>query len=117
MAVLGCRSIVLVIRIIIRKRWRNLGFSQSAENFENIYVILQKTIEYLNTIKRYSGRLFIKFERNKGSFEISFSWRSIKIFTNFLVDLYYEPLAWFMITGRKQVLVCCTFSIFLISRV
>ena len=66
MAVLGCRSIVLVIRIIIRKRWRNLGFSQSAENFENIYVILQKTIEYLNTIKRYSGRLFIKFERNKG---------------------------------------------------
>ena len=31
--------------------------------------MLQKIIEYLNIIKRYSGRIFIKFERDEGSFE------------------------------------------------
>ena len=32
--------------------------------------MLQKIMEYLNTIKRYSGRIFMKFERDEGSFEI-----------------------------------------------
>ena len=69
MAVLGCRSPLLVIITRIR-RWRNLDFSQRSENFENICVMLQIIIEYLNTIKRYSGRIFVKFERDDGSFEI-----------------------------------------------
>ena len=71
MAVLGCRSLLLglITRIIIR-RWRNPGFSQRLENFENVSVMLQKIIEYLIAIKRYSGRIFIKFERDEGSFEI-----------------------------------------------
>ena len=56
---------------MIIRRWRNPGFSQSGENFENVCVMLQKIIEYLNTIKRYSGRIFIKFERNKGSIYLS----------------------------------------------
>ena len=47
------------------------GFSQRSENFENICVMLQIIIEWLNIIKSYSGRIFIKFERDKGSFEIS----------------------------------------------
>ena len=44
MAVLGCRSLVLVIIIIRIGRWRNPGFSQGSENFENICVMLQITI-------------------------------------------------------------------------
>ena len=56
---------------MIIRRWRNPGFSQSDENFENVCVMLQKIIEYLNTIKRYSDRIFIKFERNKGSIYLS----------------------------------------------
>ena len=63
MTVLDCRSLVLVSIITIR-RWRNPSFSQRSENFENICVMLQKIIEYLNTIKRYSGRIFKKFERD-----------------------------------------------------
>ena len=43
MAVLGCRSLVLVILMIIRKRWRNPGFSQRSENYENVCVMLQKS--------------------------------------------------------------------------
>ena len=36
MAVLGCRSLVLVSIIIIRRRrWRNPGYSQRSWNFEN----------------------------------------------------------------------------------
>ena len=85
MAVLGCRSLVLVI-IIRRRRWRNQGFSQRSENFENVCVMLQKVIEYLNTIKRYSGRIFIKFDRDEGSFEVSLCVRSIRVFTKFLGD-------------------------------
>ena len=96
MAVLDCRSLVLVITIIIR-RWRNPGFLQRSENFENICVILQIIIECLNTIKRYSGRIFINFERDKGSFEISLCVHSIRVFTKFSGDPCYEPLAWFMI--------------------
>ena len=60
--------------------------------------MLQKIIEYLNTIKSYSGKIFIKFERDKGSFEIKFCVRSIRVFTKFLGDPYRKPLAWFMIT-------------------
>ena len=41
MAVLGCRSLMLVIIITIR-RWRNLGFSQSVKIFENVSVMLKK---------------------------------------------------------------------------
>ena len=59
--------------------------------------MLQKIIEYLNTIKRHPGRIFIKFERDKGSFEISFCVHSVRIFTKFSGDSYYEPVAWFMI--------------------
>ena len=62
--------------------------------------MLQKIKEYLNTIKRYSGRVFIKFERDKGSFEISLSVCSIRIFTNFSGDPHYEPLACFMIPAK-----------------
>ena len=49
----------------------NSGFSQRSENFENVCVTVQKLIEYLNTVERYSGRIFIKFKRDEGSFEIS----------------------------------------------
>ena len=40
-------------------------------------------MEYLNTIKRHPGRIFIKFEKDEGGFEILFCVHSIKIFTNF----------------------------------
>ena len=59
------------------------GFSESAENFNNVCVMLQKIMEYLNTIKRYPGRIFVKFEKDEGSFEISFCVHSIRIFTKF----------------------------------
>ena len=39
----------------------------------------------------------MKFERDEGSFEISLCVCSIRVFTKFLGDPYYEPLAWFMI--------------------
>ena len=35
-------------------------------------LMLQKIMEYLNTIKRHPGRIFMKFEKDEGSFEISF---------------------------------------------
>ena len=67
------------------RRWRNPGFSQRSENFENVSVMLQKIIEYLIAIKRYSGRIFIKFERDEGSFEISLCVHSIRVLTKFWV--------------------------------
>ena len=57
--------------------------------------MLQKIKEYLNTINRYPDGIFIKFKRVEGSFEISLCVSSIRIFTKFLDDPYYEPLAWF----------------------
>ena len=39
----------------------------------------------------------MKFERVEGSFGISFYVFSVRIFTKFLGDPYYEPLAWFLI--------------------
>ena len=57
---------------IVIRRWRNLSLLQSAENFENVCVMLQKIIEYLTAIKIYSVRIVIKFERDEGSFEIPF---------------------------------------------
>ena len=62
------------------RRWRNPGFSQRSN--ENVYVMLQKVVECLNTIKRYSGRIFIKFERNESSFVI------LGVFTKFSGDPY-----------------------------
>ena len=57
----------------------------SVETFENVWVMLQKTKECLNTIKIYPGRIFIKFERVEGSFEILFCMHSTGIFTKFRV--------------------------------
>ena len=57
--------------------------SDSVKIFGNISVMLKKIREYLNTIKRYFGRVFIKFERVEGSFENSFGVHSISIFTSF----------------------------------
>ena len=82
---------------MIIRRQRNLGYSQRSENFENLCVMLQIIIEQLSTIKRYSSRSFIKFERDEGSFEIAVCVCSVSVFTKFLDDPYYEPLAWFMI--------------------
>ena len=81
MTVLGCRSLVLVI--IIRRR--NLGFHKVLKNFESVCVMLQEIMGYLNTIKRYPARIFMKFETYefKGSFEISFCVCSIRNFTKF----------------------------------
>ena len=45
--------------------------------------MLQIIIEYLNTIKRYSVRISIKFERDEGSFEILLCLCFIRVFTNF----------------------------------
>ena len=39
----------------------------------------------------------MKFERDEGSLEISLCVCSIRVFTKFSGDPYYEPLAWFMI--------------------
>ena len=41
----------------------------------------------------------MKFERDEGSFEISLCVCSIRVFTKFSGDPYYEPLAWFMINN------------------
>ena len=43
----------------------------------------------------------MKFERDEGSFEISLCVCSIRVFTKFSGDPYYEPLAWFMIRSQK----------------
>ena len=40
----------------------------------------------------------MKFERDEGSSEISLHVCSIRVFTKFSGDPYYEPLAWFMIS-------------------
>ena len=40
----------------------------------------------------------MKFERDEGSFEILLCVCSIRVFTKFSGDPYYESLAWFMIT-------------------
>ena len=44
MAVLGYRSLVLVIRIIIIRRWRNLGFSQSVEILKTLFSVMFKVM-------------------------------------------------------------------------
>ena len=44
----------------------------------------------------------MKFERDEGSFEISLCVCSIRVFTKFLGDPYYEPLAWFMMKSPKK---------------
>ena len=89
-----------IISSIIR-RWRNLGFSPSVENFESIWemlfestwVMLQKIKECINAIKRYPGRIFKKFETVESSFEILFC---VHLITKLSGDPYYEPLVWFM---------------------
>ena len=43
----------------------------------------------------------MKFERDEDSCEISFCVCSIRFFTKFLGDPYYEPLPWFMIKSKK----------------
>ena len=53
---------------IIINRSRNLSFSYGAEKFENACVMLQKIMEYLNTIRRHPRRIIMKFERDKGNF-------------------------------------------------
>ena len=78
--ILGYVVCRLVISITIIRIWRIRVFLQRSENFENICVMFRKTIEYLNTIKRYSGRIFIKFERDEGS---SLCVRSIRFSLNF----------------------------------
>ena len=72
-----------------------------SENFENVCVMLQKITEYSNTIKRYSDRIFIKFGRHEGSHEILLYVHSIRVFTKFLGDPYYDPLVWFMINSYQ----------------
>ena len=42
-------------------------------------------MEYLNTINRYSGMIFMKLERDGGSFETSLCICSIRVFTKFWV--------------------------------
>ena len=58
-----------------------MGFSQRSENFEKFVLCFR----IVNTIKRYSGRIFIRFERDEGSLEISLCVCSIRIFTKFWV--------------------------------
>ena len=70
---------MIIVRI---RKWRNLAFSQRSD--DNVCVMPQKVIECLNTIKRHSGRIFIKFERSEGSFEI------LGVFTKFSGTSYYE---------------------------
>ena len=106
----------LVITIIIRRiwRWRNPSFSQRSENFKNVCAMFQKIIEYLTTIKRYSGRIFITFERDDGSFEILLCVRSIRVFTKFSGDPYYKSLVWFMI--HDNYILLCIIVVLYISR-
>ena len=63
--------------------------------------MLKKIMEYLNTTKRYPGKIFMKFEEDERSCEISFCVCSIRVFTKFSDDSYSEPLAWFMIKIKK----------------
>ena len=53
--------------------------------------MFQEIMGYLNRIKRYLGRIFMKFERDEGSFKISFSVHFIKIFARFSGNSYYKP--------------------------
>ena len=39
--------------------------------------------------------------------------RSIRVFPEFLVDPYYEPLAWFMIVA---IVICLMFGVYLVIR-
>ena len=40
------------------------------------------------------------FKRHEGSLKMSFCVRSIRIFSKFSGDPYYEPLSWFMINSN-----------------
>ena len=59
------------------------GFFTVSKFLKTFQQCLRKSREYLNTIKRYFGKVFIKFERVEDSFENSFGVRSIRIFTSF----------------------------------
>ena len=52
-------------------------------NFEMLAWCFQEIMGYLNTIKRYTGRVFMKLERDKGSFKIPFCICSIRVFNKF----------------------------------
>ena len=52
----------------------------------------------LRSIKRGSGC----FLQTKGSFKDVFSVRSIRVFSQVLLDPYYEPLPWFMFFKTRQ---------------
>ena len=64
--------------------------------------MFQEIIECLNTIKIYSGRIFMKFERNAG---IVLKCYFINVPVGFSQNfgyLYYEPLMWFTIQLRTS---------------
>ena len=100
--------------IIIRRRWINSGFSQRAQNFENVYVMLQKIIEVLTHNQKILWQDFIKFVKDKGSYEVSFCVLPIRIFTKFSDDPYYEPLPWFLITNNLRPLILSPNQLFFI---
>ena len=89
MAVLGCRSLLLVI-LIRTRRWKNLSFSHGAKIFENVCVMNhQEIMEQLNTIKRHPGRIFTKFEKDDG---IVLKSRFLCVLLGFLLNFQAIPI-------------------------
>ena len=55
------------------------GFFTVSKFLKTFQQCLRKSREYLNTVKRYFGKVFIKFERVEDSFDNSFGVRSGKM--------------------------------------
>ena len=93
------------------KKIENADYSQSAENFENICVMLQKFMEYLNTIKKYPGSPVAGFLWSLKEITVVLKFHcmcSVRIFTRFLRYPYYEPLVWSII--HLKVMWLCIWS-------
>ena len=65
-------------------------FSQRSENFEKVCVMLQKIIEYLNTNKGYSNKIFIKFEKDEGYMVLKFHF--VYILLRFSLTFWTIPI-------------------------
>ena len=82
----GCRH----VRQVERRRWRIGGIFSDVKNTDSLCLGLSYFGNSLRSIKRGSGQVFSN-ER------MVFGVCSIRVFLQFSLDPYYEPLLWSMI--------------------
>ena len=78
------------------------GYFQQHEKYRNH---ITRLLNFGNSLKRDSGHFF----KSKEAVKMVFGVRSNRVFHNFLLDPYYEPLLWFMIIfcvwGKKLIMI------------